>query len=139
MKKIWVFILISALGILIFFGFYRFRNFKKVALGNKIYGGVFTYYSSEKQNCYFPLSSNSINEQRILSQIFEPLLIIGTGDKIIGNLAENFTVSQDYKTIQLKIRSAVYFHADPCFGGSTKKMTVEDVKFSLEFACSATP
>ena len=60
-------------------------------------------------------------------------------NKIIGNLAENFTVSQDYKTIQLKIRSAVYFHADPCFGGSTNKMTVEDVKFSLEFACSASP
>ena len=139
MKKIWVFIFISALGILIFFGFYRFRNFKKVALGNKIYGGVFTYYSSEKQICYFPLSSNSINEQRVLSQIFEPLLIIEAENKIIGNLAEKFTVSQDYKTIQLKIRSAVYFHADPCFGGSTKKMTVEDVKFSLEFACSASP
>jgi oligopeptide transport system substrate-binding protein len=139
MKKIWVFILISALGILLFFGFYHSTIFKPVALGNKIYGGVFTYYSSEKQNCYFPLSSNSINEQRILSQIFEPLLIIGTGDKIIGNLAENFTVSQDYKTIRLKIRSDVYFHADPCFGGSAEKMTVEDVKFSLEFACSANP
>jgi len=46
MKKIWVFIFISALGILIFFGFYRSQIFKKVALGNKIYGGVFTYYSS---------------------------------------------------------------------------------------------
>ena len=139
MKKIWVFIFICALGILIFFGFYRSQIFKKVALGNKIYGGVFTYYSSEKQNCYFPLSSNSINEQRVLSQIFEPLLIIDAENRIIGNLAEKFTVSQDYKTIQLKIRSAVYFHADPCFGGSTKKMTVEDVKFSLEFACSASP
>jgi len=55
---------------LIFFGFYRSQIFKKVALGNKIYGGVFTYYSSEKQNYYFPLNSNSINEQRVLSQIF---------------------------------------------------------------------
>ena len=139
MKKIWFFVFISALGSLLFLGIYRFRDFKKVALGNKIYGGVFTYYSSEKQNCYFPLSSNSINEQRVLSQIFEPLLIFGTGNKIIGNIAENFTVRQDYKTIRLKIRSDVYFHADPCFGGSTKKMTVEDVKFSLEFACSASP
>jgi peptide/nickel transport system substrate-binding protein len=137
MKKIWVFV--SALGVLIFFGVYLFGGLSKVALGNKVYGGVFTYYSSEKQNCYFPLSSNSINEQRVLSQIFEPLLIIDAKNKIISNLAENFTVSQDYKTIQLKIRSAVYFHADPCFGGSTNKMTVEDVKFSLEFACSASP
>jgi peptide/nickel transport system substrate-binding protein len=137
MKKIWVFV--SALGVLIFFGVYLFGGLSKVALGNKVYGGVFTYYSSEKQNCYFPLSTNSINEQRVLSQIFEPLLIIDAKNKIIGNLAENFTVSQDYKTIQLKIRSAVYFHADPCFGGSTNKMTVEDVKFSLEFACSASP
>ncbi len=137
MKKIWVFV--SALGVLIFFGVYLFGGLSKVALGNKVYGGVFTYYSSEKQNCYFPLSSNSINEQRVLSQIFEPLLIIDAKNKIIGNLAENFTVSQDYKTIQLKIRSAVYFHTDPCFGGSTNKMTVEDVKFSLEFACSASP
>ena len=137
MKNIWVFV--SALGVLIFFGVYLFGGLSKVALGNKVYGGVFTYYSSEKQNCYFPLSSNSINEQRVLSQIFEPLLIIDAKNKIIGNLAENFTVSQDYKTIQLKIRSAVYFHADPCFGGSTNKMTVEDVKFSLEFACSASP
>jgi oligopeptide transport system substrate-binding protein len=139
MKKIWFFVFISALGSLLFLGIYRFRDFKKVALGNKIYGGVFTYYSSEKQNCYFPLSSNSINEQRVLSQIFEPLLIIDAENKIIGNLAEKFTVSQDYKTIQLKIRSAVYFHADPCFVRGTKKMTVADVKFSLEFACSASP
>ncbi|MCX6197332.1 MAG: ABC transporter substrate-binding protein [Flavobacteriia bacterium] len=137
MKNIWVFV--SALGVLIFFGVYLFGGLSKVALGNKVYGGVFTYFSSEKQNCYFPLSSNSINEQRVLSKIFEPLLIIDAKNKIIGNLAENFTVSQDYKTIQLKIRSAVYFHADPCFGGSTNKMTVEDVKFSLEFACSASP
>ena len=40
MKKIWGFIFICALGILIFFGFYRSQIFKKVALGNKIYGGV---------------------------------------------------------------------------------------------------
>lgn len=137
MKKIWVFV--SALGVLIFLGVYLFGGLSKVALGNKVYGGVFTYYSSEKQNCYFPLSSNSINEQRVLSQIFEPLLMFDTKNKIIGNLAENFSLSRDHKTIQLKIRSDVYFHADPCFGGSREKMTVEDVKFSLEFACSASP
>ena len=91
MKKIWVFV--SALGVLIFLGVYLFGGLSKVALGNKVYGGVFTYYSSEKQNCYFPLSSNSINEQRVLSQIFEPLLIIDAKNKIIGNLAENFTSS----------------------------------------------
>ncbi|EPB65465.1 ABC transporter, substrate-binding protein, family 5, partial [Ancylostoma ceylanicum] len=34
------------------------------------------------------------------------------------------------------IRKGIYFHDDECFGGKGRELTPEDVKYSLDFACS---
>lgn len=131
------FISIIVLGI-ISYSIYSYLSEKKGFMG-KEYGGVITYYSSEKQTCFFPLSANSVGEQRVLSQIYESLLKIDENNNLVGNLAKEFKISADFRTIELKIRDDVYFHSDPCFGSREKKMSIKDVKFSLEFACSASP
>ncbi|MBM3184680.1 MAG: ABC transporter substrate-binding protein [Bacteroidetes bacterium] len=107
----------------------------KVALGGKKYGGVFTYFTPEKTDVFFPLYSPTVYNQRILSQIFEPLFILDEKGKIVHNLAKSIKTSQDGKTITVGLRNDVYFHSDESVGAL--KMLAEDVKFSLSFACSA--
>lgn len=117
------------------------KNTPAVAVGGPIYGGELRFMSSEKIANLFPLSSADVYEQRITNQIFETLLKIDrSGFEVIPSLAESFTVSSDAKTFTVKIRKGVYFHDDACFsGGSGRELTADDIKFSLEFACSGLP
>jgi oligopeptide transport system substrate-binding protein len=109
---------------------------EKVAFGGKKYGGVFTYFTPEKIDIFFPLYSPTVYNQRVLSQIFEPLFILDEKGKIVPNLAKSIKTSRDGKTIIIGLRNDVYFHEDNSFSGDLK-MLAEDVKFSLSFACSA--
>ena len=109
----------------------------KVALGGKKYGGTFSFIIRENTVSFFPLSTYSLQNQRVLTPIFEPLLKVDNQtNKIIPNVAKRFQISKDGKTITLVIREDVYFHPDKYSDDEAKKMTVEDVKFSLDFACS---
>jgi peptide/nickel transport system substrate-binding protein len=74
---------------------------------------------------------------RIISQIYEPLLTVNpeTG-KVSPAVAESFTVSDDAKVYTFKIRKGIKFHKDECFGGNAHELTAEDVKFTLDMACS---
>lgn len=109
----------------------------KVALGGKKYGGTFTFITRENTTTFFPLSSYSLENQRVLTPIFEPLLRVDIhSNKVIPNIAKRFNVSKDGKTIELIIRDDVYFHADKYNDDEAEKLKIEDVKFSLEFACS---
>lgn len=107
----------------------------KVAFGGKKYGGVFTYFTPEKTDVFFPLYSPTIYNQRVLSQIFEPLLNLDEKGNIVPNLAKKIKTSNDGRTITISLRNDVYFHKEKSFSGDLK-MTAEDVKFSLSFACS---
>lgn len=109
------------------------------AIGGKIYGGKFSFMSSEKIESLFPLSVSDIFSNRILSQVFESLLKIDiTTMKVEPALAESFSVSEDAKVFTFKIRKGVFFHDDQCFGfsGKGREVTAADVKFSLDMACS---
>jgi len=108
----------------------------KVALGGKKYGGTITYFSPEKTTIFFPFYSPTVYNQRLLSQIFEPLFILNDQGQIIPNIAKEFKVSNNGKSITIRLRNDVFFHKDDSFSGD-RKMTAEDVKFSLSFACSA--
>lgn len=109
----------------------------KVALGGKKYGGTFTFITRENTTTFFPLSTYSLENQRVLTPIFEPLLRVDIhSNKVIPNIAKRFNVSKDGKTIELIIRDDVYFHADKYNDDEAEKLKIEDVKFSLEFACS---
>jgi peptide/nickel transport system substrate-binding protein len=110
---------------------------EKTALGGKKYGGTFTFITRENTTTFFPLSTYSLENQRVLTPIFEPLLRVDIhSNKVIPNIAKRFNVSKDGKTIELIIRDDVYFQADKYNDDEAEKLKIEDVKFSLEFACS---
>ena len=108
------------------------------AIGGKIYGGEFSFMSPEKIESLLPISVSNIYSNRILSQIYEPLLRIDLETmQVIPALAKSFEVSGDAKVFTLKIREGVLFHEDDCFSNTEDRtLTAEDVKFSLDLACS---
>jgi oligopeptide transport system substrate-binding protein len=108
------------------------------AVGGKIYGGEFSFMSPEKIESLLPISVSNIYSNRILSQIYEPLLRIDMSTmQVIPSLAESFKVSEDAKVFTLKLREGIMFHEDDCFSNDDDRiLTAEDVKFSLDLACS---
>lgn len=107
------------------------------AIGGARYGGFFRFMSSEKIESLFPLESTSVYSQRITSQIFDPILKLDeTGSKVIPGIAESYAVSPDGKTYTLTIRKGIYFHADDCIEGGERELNAEDVKNTLDMACS---
>lgn len=113
------------------------ENTPKVAVGGKYYGGVFKFMSAEKVDDLLTISSVDVYSQRLNAQIYESLLKLDMETmKVVPGIAESYTVSKDAKTFTFKIRKGVYFHDDDCFGGSGRELTAEDVKFTLELACS---
>jgi oligopeptide transport system substrate-binding protein len=110
---------------------------RTLAEGGKIYGGEMRFMSPEKIESLFPLSVTDVFSNRMISQIFEPLLTLNVNTMNVEKcLAENFTVSQDARIFTFKIRKGVFFHDDACFGGKGRELTAEDVKFTLDMACS---
>jgi oligopeptide transport system substrate-binding protein len=110
------------------------------AVGGVRYGGEFRFMSPEKVSGLLPIQAVDIYTQRVTSQLFDPLLKLDpSGKNVIPSLAESYTVSKDATTFTFKIRKGVYFHDDECFGGEGRELTAEDVKFTLDMACSGLP
>lgn len=110
------------------------------AVGGKRYGGEFRFMSPEKVSGLLPLQAVDIYTQRVTSQIFDQLLRLDpSGKNVIPSLAESYTVSNDATTFTFKIRKGVYFHDDDCFDGEGRELTAEDIKFTLDMACSGLP
>ncbi len=108
------------------------------AKGNVKYGGTFRFMSAEQITTLLPISSSSIYNQRVGSQIFETLLKVDpTTNEIVPGIAESFSMNQDATKFTFKIRKGVFFHDDDCFeDGKGRELTANDVKNTLEFACS---
>lgn len=106
--------------------------------GNIPYGDTLCFFNNSPIGKLFPLYSTDIYSHRVSSQLFETLLILDPqSSEVVGNLAKKVVTSADNKKIKLFLREDVFFHEDPCFGGNSNKMTAQDVKFSLDFACSS--
>lgn len=109
-----------------------------VAVGGPKYGGTFRFMSTERVSSLLPAEIRDVYSHRVASQVFENLLRVHPQTlEVQPLLAEKWEVSDDGKKYTFYLRTEVYFHDNPCFSGTTgKEMTAEDVKFSLEFACS---
>jgi peptide/nickel transport system substrate-binding protein len=130
------FVLISIFSILLF-SCGSEETKQKNAIGGKLYGGEFKFMSSEKVINLFPLSSVDIYAQRLNSQIYQPLLTLDLQSMVVvPSIAESYVVSEDAKTFTFKIRKGIKFQNDDCFNGKGRALTVEDVKYTLEMACS---
>ena len=96
----------------------------KVAVGGKQYGGELKFMSSEKIASLYPIESIDVFSQRVLGQMYEPLI------------AESFEMNGNASVYTFKIRKGIKFHEDDCFSDGSRELTAEDVKFSLDLACS---
>lgn len=105
--------------------------------GGKTYGGKVSFVSDETVTNLFPLGANDKYSMRIAFQIFEGLLKLdGSTLEIQPAIAENFEINGAGDVYTFTIRKGVFFHKDDCFQNKERELTPEDVKFSLDFACS---
>ncbi|MFM7006811.1 MAG: ABC transporter substrate-binding protein [Flavobacteriales bacterium] len=105
--------------------------------GPVVFGGKLRFSTSEIFNTVFPLSSNTLDYQRVLQLVFEPVLIAADNPRGWNyNLAKSIRVSKDQKTIFIKLRKGVYFSKDACFRFSSRELTAKDLAFTLSYACS---
>lgn len=113
---------------------------KRKAKGPVSYGGYFRFQSPQLFESLNPLEITNPYTRNITFQIFENLLRIDTKTmRPEPNLAKTITLDPTGKIYTLTIRDSVFFHDDPAFQGQERKLTVQDVKFSLEMACSNLP
>lgn len=107
-----------------------------VAVGGKKYGGEFKFMSEEKITTLLPTSSGTQYSSRLIKQLFEPLLELDPQTMAVTpGIAESFKVSNDAKVYTFTIRKGVKFHEDDCLS-SGHELDANDVKFSLDLACS---
>lgn len=108
-----------------------------VAVGGKKYGGEFRFMSSEKINSLASISCDDLYTSRLTSQIYEPLLKLDYKTMKAGPaVAESFEINENATIYTFKIRSGIFFHKDECFDGKSHELNADDVKFSLDMACS---
>ena len=107
------------------------------AKGGMYYGGILKFQSPEKVDVLFPLAATNSYSRNITCQMFETLLKTDMRTmRTVPNIAKSFAVSDDGTIYTFIIRQDVSFHNDECFNDETRKLTVGDVKYSLDLACS---
>ncbi len=108
------------------------------AKGGKAYGGVFRFVVRDKITNLFPASCFDVDACRIVSQIYDPLLKLDVETmKVIPWLATSYSADNNGEKYTISLRQDVLFHEDPCFHSEKdRRLTAQDVKFSLEIACS---
>ncbi len=110
---------------------------QKRGKGDVWLGGILKIQSAVKVNELFPHSGTNKFTRDVTYQIFESLLRFDPKTmETKANVAKDFSVSNDGLKYILNIRNDVYFHPNDCFENNERLLTVEDVKFSLDLACS---
>jgi peptide/nickel transport system substrate-binding protein/oligopeptide transport system substrate-binding protein len=87
-------------------------------------GTFFGYLSSEPSNLD-PARGVDVNEANVQAKIFDGLVRYDENMKLIGGLAESWTVSSEGKEYIFELRKNVFFH-------NGQRFTADDVVFSLD-------
>lgn len=128
--------LLLVVGLLICFLF-LWPSQRQKAKGPVVLGGTLRYSTVESFNTLFPLSSNTLDYQRALRLVYEPVLTAADNQRGWEyNLAKSVRISKDQKVITLRLKQGIYFSKDACFRFSSRELTAKDLAFTLSFACS---
>ncbi len=71
------------------------------------------------------------------TQLYNGLVELDTALHIVPALAHRWSVHSSGRRWRFWLRSDVFFHDDPCFGGVPRRLRAADVKFSFERLCDA--
>lgn len=113
------------------------ENDRSILNGPGVYGDTATLSLPEAIPSLHPLYNTDLYTHRILCNIFEPLFDINTKNgKIEPRIAESFEWKNKGTTLKINLRKGILFHDDACFTSGDNEMTAEDVKFTMEMACS---
>jgi oligopeptide transport system substrate-binding protein len=106
--------------------------------GGRVYGGTFKISETESINSLYPLSAEDVGTSNIAAQIYEGLVKLSVKDlSVIPSVAEKWEIDESGKVYTFHLKKGIYFHDDPCFPeGKGREVTAEDVKFTLENACT---
>lgn len=113
----------------------------EVGEGGIKYGGVFSVNEVEDFRSLYPLNIVDVTSHRIANQVYEGLIKLNQSTlELAPALAESWSVNDDALVYTFKLRKNVRFHDDKCFEGEKGRIvTPEDVKFSLDRLCEASP
>lgn len=87
--------------------------------------GTFSSYLSSEPANLDPARGVDVNEATVQAKIFDGLVRYDEKMRLVGNLAESWTVSADGKEFIFKLKQNVAFH-------NGQKLTAADVVFSLD-------
>jgi len=111
---------------------------RTVVGGNMKYGDTLRLSLPGPITTFFPLYNDDIYSHRLLCNLFEPLFdVADSTNNVIPRLAERFEWSKDNQVLTIYLRKGIEFTEDACFEGESNELTSEDVKFTLELACSS--
>jgi ABC-type transport system substrate-binding protein len=71
------------------------------------------------------------------TQLYNGLVELDTALRVVPCLARAWEVDSTGTRWRFYLRTDVYFHDNPCFGASPRRLRAEDVKFSFERLCDA--
>ncbi|HIA10800.1 MAG TPA: peptide ABC transporter substrate-binding protein [Flavobacteriales bacterium] len=111
---------------------------KRVAKGNREYGGAFKVNERDEFQSLFPYGIIDAVSHKIASQIYEGLVTLNTKDLSIKlRIAESWELSEDGMVYTFQLKRGCYFHDDSCFpDGKGREIKASDFKYSFELLCT---
>ncbi|MCP5062889.1 MAG: ABC transporter substrate-binding protein [Ignavibacteriae bacterium] len=80
-----------------------------------------------------PLQILYSSDWKVATNIFESLVSLNENGKVVPELAESFSISEDRLKYIFKLRNNVYFQDNPCFNkGIGRKLNSYDIKYTFE-------
>lgn len=103
-------------------------------------GGTLSLALQNDPGTYLARDVTDMYTNSVLSQVMEGLVSFNVNDlKVQPQIASKWHVSGDGLTYTFELRNDVYFHENPVFQSfDDRKLTVEDVEFTIEKACQPT-
>jgi oligopeptide transport system substrate-binding protein len=106
------------------------------AKGGKKYGGIYRSNENGELSSLDPVRINDVTSGHVANIIYDKLMTFDADLNLRPQLADSFTVSSDGREYTYHLRTDAYFHDNACFpGGKGRRLTAEDVRFSLARVC----
>lgn len=92
---------------------------------------VFRYNEYSNISSLDPIYSSTLRNIWPCNQIFNGLVRMDENLNVVADLAEKWTVSDDKKVYNFKIRNDIYFHKSKFFKNKTRKVNAFDFEYSF--------